>query len=70
MLNFVESDGLSRVRVCHVGLIPFRATRAEVNGRKWTRLEEAEEVWTVSTDVCVSGLPKNYERLVEPVAKL
>ena len=23
LLNFVESDGLSRVRVCHVGFTPF-----------------------------------------------
>lgn len=36
MLNFVESDGLSRVRVCHVALIlSSRFTRAQAGqGRR------------------------------------
>ena len=34
VLNFVESDGLSRVRVCHVGFTPFISNRPRESSRR------------------------------------
>ena len=66
-LNFVESDGLSRVRVRHVSFMPFIRDRpSEVQAGRYGQIERSGEFSGGVFRVFASRQPGRSERLADP----